>query len=191
MLWHSKHVRLYMEQQARKEWKGHDIDVLYDKTMAILGFGSIGSYCGKVARHGFHTRVIGIDKFEVKDPYVRTCADKIVGMDKLPEVLPEADFFVSVLPQTEETTNLLTNETCFSKMKPSAIFMNIGRGKVVNEEHLVQALIDKRIAGAVLDVTSEEPLSQDSPLWTMPNVLIYPHSADKDPSRLERAVNQF
>ena len=106
-------------------------------------------------------------------------------------MLPEADFFVSVLPHTPETTHLLTHETCFSKMKPSAIFMNIGRGKVVNEDHLVQALQAKRIAGAVLDVTTEEPLQQDSPLWTMPNVLLYPHSADKDPSRLERAISQF
>jgi phosphoglycerate dehydrogenase-like enzyme len=69
--------------------------------------------------------------------------------------------------------------------------MNIGRGATVNELDLIRALKDKRIAGAVLDVTQHEPLERDSPLWLMPNVLLYPHSADNDPLRLERAIDQF
>lgn len=74
-------------------------------------------------------------------------------------------------------------------MKPSSVFMNIGRGATVDEQQLVEALKEKQIAGAVLDVTAKEPLEQDSPLWAMPNVLLYPHCADMDADRLERAVD--
>jgi len=108
--------------------------------MAVLGFGSIGSACGKVAKHGFGTRVIGIDKFTVTDPERLASADEIVGLYRLPEIIPLADFFVSVLPHTKDTDRFLNHETCFSKMKPSAVFMNIGRGATVNESHLVKAL---------------------------------------------------
>ena len=71
-------------------------------------------------------------------------------------------------------------------MKPSAVFMNIGRGQTVKEEDLIQALKREDIAGACLDVFAVEPLAQDSPLWDMPNVLIYPHCADNDVGFMDR-----
>ena len=82
-------------------------------------------------------------------------------------------------------------ERVFSKLKRTSVFMSIGRGTTVVEEDLIKALKEKIIAAAVLDVTRKEPLEQESPLWTMPNVLIYPHSADLDQDRMEHAVEQF
>ena len=80
-------------------------------------------------------------------------------------------------------------DTCFSKMKPGSVFMNVGRGKTVNEQDLISALKNGTIAGAVLDVFAVEPLPEDSELWTLPNVLITPHCADRDPEFMDRAMD--
>ena len=82
-------------------------------------------------------------------------------------------------------------ENCFSKMKKTAVFMNIGRGPTVNEDELITALKDKVIAGAVLDVYKVEPLPKESELWKLPNVLMTPHCADQDPEYLVRAMDVF
>ena len=80
-------------------------------------------------------------------------------------------------------------ENCFSKMKPSSVFMNIGRGLTVVEQDLIDALKNGTIAGAVLDVFAVEPLPKESELWTLPNVLITPHCADEDPEFMDRAMD--
>ena len=86
---------------------------------------------------------------------------------------------MGVLPKVAGVTDdFFSMESTFSKMKKTAVFMNIGRGTTVNEDHLVQALKDKTIAGAVLDVFKKEPLSKESELWDLPNLLITPHCAD-------------
>lgn len=101
MLWHAKGVRHFMENQTAKLWAPREVEVVSGKTMVVLGFGSIGSACGKVAKQGFGTRVIGVDLHEVTDPERKACADETVTVDKLSQVVPEADFFVSVLPHTD------------------------------------------------------------------------------------------
>ena len=96
--------------------------------MVIVGFGDIGACCGKIAKV-FGTKVIGLKRRpEIVSEEDRTCADEILGLDQLDRVLAEADFVVGVLPKTPETVNFFSMETCFSKMKKSAVFMNIGRG---------------------------------------------------------------
>ena len=94
-------------------------------------------------------------------------------------MLGYADAVVAILPKTEDSVNFFT-KAHFDKMKPSAIFMNIGRGQTVNEADLVDALQTGKIAGAVLDVFATEPLPKDSALWDMKNVLMYPHCANTD-----------
>jgi phosphoglycerate dehydrogenase-like enzyme len=98
------------------------------------------------------------------------------GHDRLHELLPTADIVALTCPLTSETTNLI-DAKALGRMKPSAHLINVARGRVVDEDALMRALAEKRIAAAGLDVTREEPLPPASPLWAMPNVLITPHTA--------------
>ena len=88
-------------------------------------------------------------------------------MDQMERVMGEADFVVGILPLTDMTKDFLNMSNCFSKMKKTAVFMNIGRGPTVNEDELITALKDKVIAGAVLDVYKVEPLPKESELWKL------------------------
>lgn len=112
-------------------------------------------------------------------------------MDQLDRVIKEADYVVGVLPKHETTEDFFNMESCFSKMKQSAVFMNIGRGTTVNEDHLVDALKTSKIAGAVLDVFKVEPLPKESELWKCPNLLMTPHCADQDVDFLHRSFGLF
>jgi phosphoglycerate dehydrogenase-like enzyme len=103
-------------------------------------------------------------------------------------VLAKADAVVSVLPRTDETINFFT-KSLFEQMKPTAVFINIGRGPTVCEPDLIEALQSGKIAGAVLDVFATEPLPKESPLWDMKNVLITPHSACSDDRMEERCFD--
>ncbi len=133
MLWHSKKLPNFMQQQANKQWIPEEVDSLQNKTMTVLGFGSIGSACGQVAKNGFGMRVMGVDLYPSEDPEIRACATELIGLDQLPKVIPATDYFVGVLPHTKNTANFINMETVFSKLKPSSIFMSIGRGTTVNE----------------------------------------------------------
>jgi phosphoglycerate dehydrogenase-like enzyme len=97
-------------------------------------------------------------------------------MGELNALLPEADFVVLTCPLTPETENLI-DAAALARMKPSACLVNVARGRVADEAALIDALAARRIAGAGIDVTAEEPLASSSPLWAMPHVLITPHTA--------------
>ena len=96
-----------MNNQAAKKWEPNEVENLDNKTMVVLGFGSIGSACGKLAKNGFGVKVIGVDKSPVTDPLRISSADEIIELEKLQTVIPEADFFVSVLPYTKLTDKFL------------------------------------------------------------------------------------
>jgi phosphoglycerate dehydrogenase-like enzyme len=104
----------------------------------------------------------------------------------LPELLPQADIVALTCPLTPQTENLI-DAKALALLKPSATLINVARGRVVDEEALLTALQHKRLAAAGLDVTREEPLPAASPLWSMPNVLITPHTAGET-QRYEDAV---
>mmetsp|Transcript_6277 Transcript_6277/g.4473 ORF Transcript_6277/g.4473 Transcript_6277/m.4473 type:complete len:126 (+) Transcript_6277:573-950(+) len=124
-------------------------------------------------------KVIGVKRRpELTSEEHKSYADEIVGLDQLDRVVKEADYVVGVLPKHETTGDFFNMESCFSKMKKSAVFMNIGRGTTVDEDHLVDALKTGKIAGAVLDVFKVEPLPKESELWKCPNLLMTPHCAD-------------
>ena len=156
--------------------------------MAIVGFGDIGSACGRICK-AFGTKIIGVKRRpeETSDEH-RSYCDELVGLDQLDRVYAEADYVVGVLPRTATTVDFFSIESCFSKMKSNAVFMNIGRGPTVKEDDLVSALKSKTISGAVLDVFAVEPLPQESELWSLPNVLITPHCADQDDEFMDRAM---
>jgi phosphoglycerate dehydrogenase-like enzyme len=103
-------------------------------------------------------------------------ADEVYGLDQLPAQLPRADFIALTCPLTPETEGLI-GPAAFTAMKPSAFLVNCARGRCIDEPALAEALTAQRIAGAGIDVIYEEPLSADSPLWTLENCFITPHTA--------------
>jgi len=117
-------------------------------------------------------------------------ADEVHGPDRLPELAGRADAMVVSLPLTEATAGLIDKAT-IERLPPGCVFVNVGRGGVVDEEALVEALRGRRIAGAVLDVFATEPLPASSPLWTLPNVLVSPHAAALSERENERIVELF
>jgi phosphoglycerate dehydrogenase-like enzyme len=162
--------------QANKVWRGMIGDVtrredeLGGKTLLIVGLGGIGGRLAQLAR-AFEMRVIGIRKHPAPSEGV-----EVHGTDALHRLLPEADFVVLTIPLTTETEKLIDAQALHC-MQPSSYLINVARGRVVDEEALVRALGERRIAGAGIDVTDEEPLPPGSPLWDLPNVLITPHTA--------------
>src|SRR5262249_27410069 len=147
-------------------------DELAGKTVIVVGMGRIGSRLIELAR-AFDMKVLGVRR----DPAQGAGAAHSVHATKdLNSLLPQADFVVLVCPLTPETENLIDADA-LGRMKPSAYLINCARGKCVNEPALIQALSARKIAGAGIDVTAEEPLTQASPLWGMENAFITPHTA--------------
>jgi phosphoglycerate dehydrogenase-like enzyme len=160
------------------------LDDLYGKTIGIVGMGGIGSETARRLHYGFNMRVLGTDAKPLPRPeYVAELHDPAWLM----EMVPQVDVLMSAAPLTKET-RLMFNDAVFSKMKPSAYFINVSRGGLVDQEALVKALKEKRIRGAGLDVASPEPLPSEHPLWGLPNVVITPHNSTQAPSRQLRAM---
>lgn len=180
-----KQSRFFTENQKSHGWNKHrGLLELWGKQVAIVGCGNIGQECAKRFA-AFDCRVVGVDIFEAELPNI----SKMYHISKLQEVLPHSDVVVLTLPLTEETKHLF-GESAFAAMKKGAILVNIARGGVVDTKALIQALQD-HLGGAVLDVFEEEPLSPDSPLWDMEQVLLTPHNSfvgDHNSQRLESVI---
>ena len=176
------------DNQARRVWRGmigdpsQREDELDGKTLLVVGLGQIGGRLAQLAK-AFDMRVVGLRR----DPAAgRGAADAVCTMSELKSLLPEADFVALTCPLTKETEKLVDAEA-LGRMKPSAHLVNVARGRVVDEVALVEALATRLIAGAGIDVTTEEPLAASSPLWGMEHVLITPHTAGET-SRYEDNV---
>ena len=174
----ARKIPMARDNQAVGKWRGliseisQREDELGGKTLVIVGMGRIGSRLAALAR-AFDMRIIAVKR----DPSQGgEAADMVVAQDRMLEVLPQADFVALTCPLTPETENLF-DEKAFAAMKPLAHLVNVARGAVVNQEALVAALEQGRIAGAALDCVREEPLPESSPLWHVANLLITPHTA--------------
>ncbi len=185
MLVFTRGLDVFIRQQAKHQWKRTIVEEIHDKTIGIVGLGSIGREIAKKAK-GLGMKVVASKQTMTKELFV----DELYPPEKLHELLSLSDFVVTALPLLNETKNLFTiNE--FSVMKPSAYFINIARGGIIKQDDLITALEQGLIKGACLDVFDEEPLSDSSPLWDMQNVIITPHVAALSPSYLDRAVKLF
>ncbi|GLC90277.1 D-2-hydroxyacid dehydrogenase [Lysinibacillus piscis] len=174
------------EQQQKSEWsKKAKQSELYGSTALILGPGAIGSEIGRLLQ-AFGVKTIGCNRSGQTAPYM----DSMTNFTQLTDVLPQADIVIAVLPKTAETTHLLT-EVHFRAMKNSAIFMNFGRGNLVEEHVLLHAMKAQEIGYAVLDVFEQEPLTADNPLWSLPNVIISPHISSHSSRYVERSLAIF
>lgn len=185
MLTFSRGINFFIRNQLNREWKRANVDEIHNKTIGIVGLGSIGREIAKKAK-GLGMNVVAVKKQITTELFV----DKLFSPEQLNDMLALSDFVVSALPLVEETREYFKLEQ-FSAMKDSAYFINIARGGVVRETDLVTALQQGLIKGAGLDVFDHEPLQNDSPLWEMPNVLITPHIAALSPYYLDRAMKLF
>ncbi|MFW6082993.1 MAG: D-2-hydroxyacid dehydrogenase [Chloroflexota bacterium] len=179
-----------LEAQKDREWipsRAHEhLFELAGKTMVLIGVGSIGRRTARVAQ-AIGMRVLSVRR----DPTVDTPGvEAVFGPDEPLDLLPEADIVVLTVPLTEETRGLIAAGE-LRAMKQTSILVNVGRGGVVDEEALVLALEEGRIAGAGLDAFETEPLPEDSPLWTLDNVIITSHYAGITPNYHERALGVF
>lgn len=160
---------------------------IYRSTVGIIGFGDIGKALAERLKPFGCKEIIGIKRVPGKCP---DCLDRIAGTDALDEVIAISDYLILCLPGTQETAGIITRERIFS-MKKNAILINVGRGTVIDQDALIDALKAGHIAGAGLDVVTPEPLPYDNPLWSMPNVIITPHTAYVSAYNLERRMQIF
>ncbi len=188
MLAFSRTLYRYARFQQEKRWqKLPDSGELYGKTIGILGLGDIGTQIALRAK-AFGMEVWGYKRrMTEKPPYV----DHLVSGSKgLRELLTVSDYVVIALPLTRETEKLI-GERELGWMQPHAVLINVGRGPIIDEQALINALRAGRLAGAGLDVFEEEPLPPTSPLWEMPNVVITPHSGGVTPEANRRITEIF
>ena len=175
----------YLPQQLRQEWRPAPLDTgvvhLPEATMLIIGVGGIGAETARLAA-AFGMHVIGVDARRRDTPPGLAELHEATALDSL---LPRADFVVLTVPHTPATESMM-NRTRFQRMKRGAFFINIGRGMTTRLDDLVAALDAGKIAGAALDVFEHEPLPVNHPLWTLPGVLITPHTAGFGPYLDER-----
>ena len=175
----------YLPRQLRREWRREPNDTgviaLSEATALIVGVGGIGGEAARLAA-SFGMHVIGVDARRRDAP---PGVLKLDGPDALDALLPLADFVILTVPHTPATEAFM-NRARFRLMKRTAFFINIGRGMTTRLDDLVAALRAGEIAGAGLDVFEQEPLPTDHPLWTMPGVLITPHTAGFGPHLDER-----
>jgi phosphoglycerate dehydrogenase-like enzyme len=179
--------RLVADQRA-KAWPEvrQPFRELAGETLFLVGLGEIGR---EVARLGkaLGMRTVGFRRRQGPPPQ---WVDEVHGPERLAELAPRADAMVISLPMTDQTAGLVDRAT-IERLPASCIFVNVGRGGVVDEPALVDALRERRIAGAALDVFATEPLPAGSPLWTLPNVLVTPHSAALSARENERITELF
>lgn len=164
-----------VRNQVKHEWSRPRSQSLFGKTILIVGFGSIGRAIAQRAKV-FETHILAVKKHLSNEMF----ADHVYTEAEIMDVLPKADIVIAALPSTPDTENFFDAEK-FAAMKPSALFINIARASIVDEEALIKALQEKKISGACMDVFSKEPLPADHPFWDMEQVIMTPHIASMIP----------
>jgi phosphoglycerate dehydrogenase-like enzyme len=161
-----------LEQQRTKTWKWLNQEELHGQTVGIVGLGPIGVGIAERCR-ALGMRTLGLRR---RPEPVAAVDETLTGPDGLARLLAESDWVVLAAALTGETRSLI-GPAELARMKPTARLVNIARGAMVDEAALIDALTSGRLAGACLDVFAKEPLPEDSPLWTLPNVYVAPHNS--------------
>ena len=183
----ARHLPAYAIQQYERRWKPHMTAVhLPEATALVVGVGGIGAETARLCA-AFGLTVTGIDPRETVAP---TGVVRMAGPEALDELLPEADFVIVTVPETPATRGLFTADR-FARMKPTAYFINVGRGATVELDDLDAALRTGKLAGAALDVFQVEPLPSRHPLWDAPGMVITPHVAAAGPYLNSRRTEVF
>lgn len=176
------------EQRAPGTWKSAEHRILsrllLGQSVLLLGFGAIGRRLAEML-HPLGVKITAVRRNPTSDPGVR-----VEPTDRVDELIPEADHVVDILPANPSTRGFMSASR-LARMKPEAIFYNIGRGSTVDQAALLSTLQSRRIAGAYLDVTDPEPLPKYHPLWAAPNCYITPHTAGGHDTEFVRLVDHF
>lgn len=186
MLAFARDLPRLQRDRTERRWDHYPTRELAGRAIVILGVGAIGSRIAELATAlGMH--VIGVNASGRRpDAPVHEHATA----DRLLELAGRADVLVITLPETPDTIGMVDADV-LTALPAGAIVVNVGRGRVVDEAALVELLEQHRLAGAALDVTTDEPPAPDSALWTLPNVVLSPHTAALSPQENERIVDLF
>jgi phosphoglycerate dehydrogenase-like enzyme len=170
MLMFTKGLLRMLRNQQRHHWERYAGTDLAGRTLGIVGMGSIGEHVARLGR-AFDMTVIGTT-YQTRSDFL----DQAYPMERLPELLRRSDYLVLAVPHTPQTEKVIGARE-LAQLPSGAVLINVARGAVVDEQALIEALQSGRLRGAALDVFAEEPLPANSPLWSMDNVLVSPHSA--------------
>ena len=174
----------WLGDQSRRRWNPREIGDLQGRTLGVVGLGPIGLEVARLAS-AFRMRVVGVRRHPTGE---EPCETRTLG--QLPGLLPELDALVLAVPLSDETRHLIDREA-LAALKSGCLVVNIGRGELIDEVALVDALESGQVGGAGLDVFDTEPLPDESPLWRFPNVIVTPHSSGTSSGNFHRASEIF
>ncbi len=186
MLFFAKSARRLLRAQQEQRWDPFDVETLSGKILGVVGFGSIGRETARVAA------ALGMKVHVHRRHPQRTTGDPLVNavVEDRGELLATSDYVVLAAPLTPETRHI-AGAAELARMKPTAVLINVGRGALVDEPALIDVLARRAIRGAALDVFATEPLPAEHPFFTMDNVLLSPHCADRTATWLTEALALF
>ena len=185
MLQHAKDLDALRRDKAGRVWRQGAVGTLEGKTLCVVGMGSIGRAIAGRARP-FGMRIVGVKRTVREDDEAWGYADTLYPTAELQTALGEADYVAVTLPGTPETRHLI-DAGAIAAMRQGAYFVNVGRGAVVDEPALVEALEGGHLSGAALDVFEVEPLPEESPLWDLDEVIVSAHTTDVVPDLINGA----
>jgi len=174
-----------IRNQDKGIWERWPAKLLYQKRVGILGIGAIGEEIARKCK-AFGMTVFGIDIVQRKVDAV----DYSYGPEDLLKVVQEVDYLIIVVPLTPQTRKMVETKV-LSSMKPTAFLINIGRGEILDENALIHALESGKIAGAALDVFSQEPLPQEHPFWKTKNLILTPHIGGTSTIYVDQVLSIF
>jgi phosphoglycerate dehydrogenase-like enzyme len=184
-----KDCQKFMQTKNWTQWQvAKQMVQLKGKTIGIIGFGSLGKAIAKKAK-AFDMKVIATRRLQKKVEHKKT-VDELIPVSNLSHLLKNSDFVVIACPLTPVTKNMIGKRE-LSEMKSTAFIINIARGEIINEAALINALQNKTLAGAALDVFEKEPLPKESPLFALDNVFLSPHISGNFPEYQHNVMVQF
>ena len=187
ILYFAKDFGRMMRNQRSQRWEQFDVDEIAGQTVGTVGYGDIGRAVAMRAE-AMGMKVLALKRHAPAqgDPLIK----QFYAPPQILEMLALSDYVVVAAPLTSETRHMVS-EAEFAAMKPSAVVINVGRGPVIDQAALVRALAAGKIRGAGLDVFEQEPIPAGDPIWSLDNVLISPHTADRTATWLNRAQQFF
>jgi len=189
ILYFAKDFRRMIRSQQAAQWDPFDITLISGQTAGIVGYGDIGRACATRMK-SMGMRVLALKRSGPPLYHVDPLVERIYAPDRRIEMIQQCDYVVVAAPLTESTRGMI-GAAEFAAMKPSAVVINVGRGPVIDEAAMVQALSQGMIKGAALDVFDREPLPAGHPLYGLENVLLSAHCADHTPDWMDLAMRFF
>ncbi len=189
ILYFAKDLRRMVRNQMAGTWEQFDITEIAGQTVGIIGYGDIGRAVASRAR-AMGMQVLAVKRKGAPLYNVDPMVTQIYGPDRRLEMISRCDYIVVAAPLTPETRGMV-GVAEFEAMKPEAVIINLGRGPVIDEAAMVDALTKGQIKGAALDVFDKEPLPDGHPFYKLENVLLSPHCADHTPDWLDQAMRFF